>query len=73
MIKPGQMTEQEFMAKCRAYEKIGKTPRDIVSEATPEVLPPKRAWYWLGKWYQKGIWEIGVSCASGWFIDGGKE
>lgn len=60
-------TEVAFLKLCREQIKPNgtKTPRDLINESEFPI-PHKQAWYYLGKWFRKGIYEYGVTLDLGW-------
>lgn len=76
------MKDQErnfFIEVCEKCSNHGEgrtdmdvTPRDLI-EAYGLTLPYKRAWYFLGKWAQKGWYEYGVTIDLGWITEMGND
>lgn len=65
------MTEREFFEIAKENRENGKSVRQTISEIGDDVLPHKRAWYWLEKWSRKGIYDYGVTVDLGWFTGKG--
>lgn len=74
MIKPDELVFLKLVwdSKCgQAYCRGGDiTPRDLISEPG-FPLNHKRAWFLLGKWADKGIYEYGVCLDLGWLTPEG--
>ena len=64
------MLEKEFFKIAKENRENGISVRETIEMIGEAKLPHKRAWYWLGKWSQKGLYDYGVTIDLGWFNKG---
>ena len=61
------MNEKEFYKIAKQNRDKGISVRQTIQDIGQERLPRKRAWYWLGKWTDRDLYDYGVSLDLGWF------
>lgn len=64
--------EKQFLIDVYNQRHTLLKPRDLIN-VVGFYIPPKRAWYLLEKWTNKGLYDYGVSLDLGWITKKGIE